>query len=88
MEAFKVGLITSTAISELTRASCGPNRVQFASDTYAPAAGMVKSIVRQHPILHHAQLRAWQVHGGQALHDLSLLRVKTPTQSREPWDYC
>jgi len=43
----KVGLITSAATSELTRGSCGPNHVQFASDTYALAAGLVKAIVQQ-----------------------------------------
>ena len=43
----KVGLITSAATSELTRASCGPNHVQFASDTYCLASALVKSLVQQ-----------------------------------------
>lgn len=43
----KVGVITSAATSELTRGSCGPNHVQFASDTYCLAASLVKSIVQQ-----------------------------------------
>ena len=43
----KVGLITSAATSELTRGSCGPNHVQFASDTYCLAASLVKSLVQQ-----------------------------------------
>ena len=43
----KVGLITSAATSELTRGSCGPNHVQFSSDTYCLAASLVKSIVQQ-----------------------------------------
>ena len=43
----KVGLITSAATSELTRGACGPNHVQFASDTYTLAASLVKSIVQQ-----------------------------------------
>ncbi len=43
----KVGLITSAATSELTRGSCGPNHVQFSSDTYSLAASLVKSLVQQ-----------------------------------------
>lgn len=43
----KVGLITSAATSELTRASCGPNHVQFSSDTYCLAAALVKALVQQ-----------------------------------------
>ena len=43
----KVGVITSAATSELTRGSCGPNHVQFASDTYCLAASLVKSIVQR-----------------------------------------
>ncbi len=43
----KVGLITSAATSELTRGGCGPNHIQFASDTYALAASLVKTIVQQ-----------------------------------------
>ena len=43
----KVGLITSAATSELTRGSCGPNHVQFASDTFALAASLVKNLVQQ-----------------------------------------
>ena len=42
----KVGLITSAATSELTRGSCGPNHVQFASDTFALAASLVKNLVQ------------------------------------------
>ncbi len=43
----KVGLITSAATSELIRGSCGPNHVQFSSDTYCLAASLVKSLVQQ-----------------------------------------
>ncbi len=43
----KVGLITSAATSELTRGSCGPNHVQFSSDTYCLAASLVKALVQQ-----------------------------------------
>lgn len=43
----KVGLITSAASSELTRGGCGPNHVQFSTDTFAFAASLVKSIVQQ-----------------------------------------
>lgn len=43
----KVGLITSAATSELTRSRCGPNHVQFASDTYALATTLVKEVLRQ-----------------------------------------
>lgn len=43
----KVGLITSAATSELTRGACGPNHVQFASDTFCLAASLVKSLVQQ-----------------------------------------
>ncbi len=43
----KVGLVTSAATSELTRSGCGPNHIQFASDTFALAASLVKSIVQQ-----------------------------------------
>jgi branched-chain amino acid transport system substrate-binding protein len=43
----KVGLMTSPATSELTRGGCGPNHVQFASDTFALAASLVKAIVQQ-----------------------------------------
>ncbi len=43
----KVGLITSAATSELTRGSCGPNHVQFSSDTYSLAASLVRSLVQQ-----------------------------------------
>lgn len=43
----KVGLITSAATSELTRGSCGPNHVQFASDTYCLASSLVKALVQQ-----------------------------------------
>lgn len=43
----KVGLITSAATSELTRAGCGPNHVQFSSDTYSLAASLVTSLVKQ-----------------------------------------
>ncbi len=42
----KVGLITSAATSELTRGGCGPNHVQFASDTFALAASLVKNLVQ------------------------------------------
>lgn len=42
----KVGLITSAATSELTRSACGPNHVQFSSDTYCLAAAMVKTMVQ------------------------------------------
>ncbi len=43
----KVGLITSAATSEVTRSGCGPNHVQFASDTFALAASLVKAIVQK-----------------------------------------
>ncbi len=43
----KVGLITSAATSELTRGACGPNHIQFASDTFCLAASLVKSLVQQ-----------------------------------------
>ncbi len=43
----KVGLFTSPATSDLTRARCGPNHVQFAPGTYCLAASMVKAIVQQ-----------------------------------------
>lgn len=43
----KVGLITSAATSEITRSGCGPNHVQFASDTFALAASLVKAIVQK-----------------------------------------
>ncbi|HYZ64681.1 MAG TPA: ABC transporter substrate-binding protein [Acetobacteraceae bacterium] len=43
----KVGLVTSAATSELTRGSCGPNHIQFASDTYCLASSLVKSLVQQ-----------------------------------------
>ena len=43
----KVGLITSAATSELTRGACGPNHVQFASDTFCLAAALVKSLIQQ-----------------------------------------
>lgn len=43
----KVGLITSAATSELTRASCGPNHAQFSSDTYCLASSLVESLVQQ-----------------------------------------
>lgn len=43
----KVGLVTSAATSELTRSGCGPNHIQFASDTFALAASLVKSVVQQ-----------------------------------------
>jgi len=43
----KVGLITSAATSELTRGACGPNHVQFASDTFCLAASLVKSLIQQ-----------------------------------------
>ena len=43
----KVGLVTSAATSDLTRGSCGPNHVQFASDTFALAASLVKNLVQQ-----------------------------------------
>ena len=43
----KVGLVTSAATSKLTREGCGPNHVQFSSDTFALAAALVKTIVKQ-----------------------------------------
>ncbi len=43
----KVGLVTSAATSDLTRGSCGPNHIQFASDTFALAASLVKNLVQQ-----------------------------------------
>lgn len=43
----KVGLVTSAATSELTRSACGPNHIQFASDTFALAAALVKAIVQK-----------------------------------------
>ena len=43
----KVGLITSAATSELTRGGCGPNHVQFASDTFALAASLVRTLVQE-----------------------------------------
>ena len=43
----KVGLVTSAATSELTRGSCGPNHIQFSTDTYALAASLVKSVAQQ-----------------------------------------
>ena len=43
----KVGLVTSAATSELTRSACGPNHVQFASDTFALAAALVKAVVQK-----------------------------------------
>lgn len=43
----KVGVITSAATSELTRGSCGPNHVQFSSDTFCLAASLVKSLIQQ-----------------------------------------
>ena len=43
----KVGLMTSPATSDLTRASCGPNHVHFAPGTYCLAASMVKAILQR-----------------------------------------
>jgi len=43
----KVGLMTSPATSDLTRASCGPNHVQFAPGTYCLAASLIKAILRR-----------------------------------------
>lgn len=43
----KVGVVTSAATSKLTRENCGPNHVQFSSDTFALAASLVKAILRQ-----------------------------------------
>ncbi len=43
----KVGLVTSAATSELTRGACGPNHIQFASDTFCLAASLVKALVQQ-----------------------------------------
>jgi branched-chain amino acid transport system substrate-binding protein len=43
----KVGLVTSAASSELTRGGCGPNHIQFSTDTFAFAASLVKSIIAQ-----------------------------------------
>ncbi len=43
----KVGLMTSPATSDLTRASCGPNHVHFAPGTYCLAASLVKAILQR-----------------------------------------
>ncbi len=43
----KVGLFTSPATGDLTRASCGPNHVHFAPGTYCLAASMVRAIVEK-----------------------------------------
>ncbi len=43
----KVGLFTTALTSDLSRGSCGPNHLQFSSDTYKIAKSAVKAITVQ-----------------------------------------
>ena len=81
----KLFITHSTGTADFHGKFCSPYTMQWVFDTHALAVGTAQEVVKRggDSIAHNGHLRE----DGLMVHDLMLVQVKKPEESKHPWDY-
>jgi branched-chain amino acid transport system substrate-binding protein len=75
----KITLFTGPATTRLTNEDCSPTGFHWAFDTYSQAVGTARAVI--------AEGGKSVREDGRMMHDMYLVEVKTPSESKAKWDY-